>query len=251
MKREIKRNRDPQNPTDMLSGSEKLIKPILGVAIQKPATRIEQEDEVFRQAFKEAGLGDFAPPKDVIQLRNLLGKESDRGCALVAAAFLEDRLEVLLQCFLVENKTVLNRLFGTYGPLGTFSAKIDVAFSVGLINHQAHVDLDTIRKIRNEFAHHSSDLTFSDKQISGKCKQMILDVPSEYISGKLPPKRKFMRVCIAVAAMIDCGMLKPRIKAEPDFDLASIRNLGSSTEKQLVGALNKIAKNRKSIKKKA
>ena len=40
-------------------------------------------------AFKKAGLKMPAIPDEVLELRDLLGRETDRGCALSAAAFLD------------------------------------------------------------------------------------------------------------------------------------------------------------------
>jgi hypothetical protein len=46
-----------------------------------------------------------------------------------------------------------NRLFGSYGPVATFAAKIDMAYALGITMEAIHVELNKIRKIRNVFAH--------------------------------------------------------------------------------------------------
>src|SRR5271169_4528139 len=45
------------------------------------------------------------------------------------------------------------RLFGTYGPLSTFAARMDVALASGIIDRGVYDELRRIKKIRNTFAH--------------------------------------------------------------------------------------------------
>jgi hypothetical protein len=45
------------------------------------------------------------------------------------------------------------KLFEGFGPLSTFSAKIEFAFALGLLPRHVHTDLRTIKKVRNLFAH--------------------------------------------------------------------------------------------------
>jgi len=46
------------------------------------------------------------------------------------------------------------------GPLGTFSAKVDVAFALGLLSEKSRRDLHNLRKVGNEFAHNPDDIDF-------------------------------------------------------------------------------------------
>jgi DNA-binding MltR family transcriptional regulator len=52
----------------------------------------------------------------------------------------------------VDDKAVA-KLFEGFGPLSTFSAKIEFAFALGLLPRHVHTDLRTIKKVRNLFAH--------------------------------------------------------------------------------------------------
>jgi len=78
---------------------------------------------------------------------------SDRSSALVAAAFVEQNLEIALQCRLKRDDAINKEMFRVSGPLGTFSGKIHMGFMIGLYEKAAWSELDLIRKIRNEFAH--------------------------------------------------------------------------------------------------
>jgi len=56
-------------------------------------------------------------------------------------------------------------LFEGYGPLGSFSARIDLAFAFGLIEPHIRADLRTLKDIRNAFAHSATMRHLNDKEI--------------------------------------------------------------------------------------
>lgn len=95
--------------------------------------------------------------------------ESDRGCVLVGAAILEQRLEdIFRQQFAINqiSNKMQSDLFNSNGPLSTFSSKIKLAHSFGLIDKSVFQDLEAIRKIRNEFAHTSDQVDFTNHSMS-------------------------------------------------------------------------------------
>lgn len=107
-----------------------------------------------------------------VEFRSTLNEETDRGCALMAAAHLDDRLGELLTSYFVDDPKVAKDLLGQSRPLGTFSARIDVAYSVGLLSRDEHKALHLIRKIRNDFGHVAKPLSFENPVISGRCKSL-------------------------------------------------------------------------------
>ena len=107
----------------------------------------------------ESGLEKFRL-EEFIDFRKSLIQESDRGCALMAAAFIEDKLEKLLESYFIENEKVCKQLLKANGALATFSSKIDLTFLLGLIPKNVFNDLHILRKIRNEFAHTASEISF-------------------------------------------------------------------------------------------
>jgi DNA-binding MltR family transcriptional regulator len=101
---------------------------------------------------------DRAPAADLIE-------ESDRGCVLVGAAMLEEDLAALFKVVFQKNAIpgkVEKSLFDANGPLSTFSAKIKMAYGMGLIDRPVFDDLELIRRIRNEFAHSPAKVDFVD-----------------------------------------------------------------------------------------
>ena len=88
-------------------------------------------------------------------LKSILGEVSQRplrSSIITAAALIETMLEKVLRRFLA-NIPKKDELFSFNGPLGTFAAKISIAYALGLISKELHDDLNLFRKIRNTCAH--------------------------------------------------------------------------------------------------
>ena len=99
---------------------------------------------------------------------------SERASAIVSGAMLEDILGHLLLNRLVDDEGVAqDLLFNAYGPLGTFSARINMAYMLGLIGKQEQRELNLVKRIRNEFAH-ETDASFNDEAITNRCRELKL-----------------------------------------------------------------------------
>ena len=89
---------------------------------------------------------------------------SDRACAVLAGAVLDDRLKSLLTGYLVPPVNPKeDRLLGRSGALESFSARIELAFRLALITREVRDALDWVRDIRNDAAH-SEEFSFSSNQ---------------------------------------------------------------------------------------
>ena len=97
--------------------------------------------------------------------------ESDRAVVLLASSYLDEILERLLSKRLVPCKRT-KALFSGYAPLATFSARIDIAFAVGIIPGHLARDLHIIRKLRNLCAHKADKLEFSSEEITQLCNSL-------------------------------------------------------------------------------
>jgi DNA-binding MltR family transcriptional regulator len=98
-------------------------------------------------------------------------KESDRAAAILAAAFLDDLVGQLVRERLLKD-TIVSELFNSTGPLATFAARIRLAYGMGLISLRTYRDMDLVRRIRNEFAHTRTTLTFSHPSIIDRCRHL-------------------------------------------------------------------------------
>jgi DNA-binding MltR family transcriptional regulator len=98
-----------------------------------------------------------------------LVEESDRGCVLVGAALLEERLEEMFIAVFKANKTpkkIQDSIFDSNGALSTFSAKIKMAYALGFIEKYMFEDLESIRRIRNDFAHSTKEVDFIGSNVA-------------------------------------------------------------------------------------
>ena len=109
---------------------------------------------------------------DLNDLSRFLGDlqaELNRGLALVGASVLDDKLRATLSSFFVECNAASKLLECANAPLGTFSARADACFALGLIDQGEHEEITLIRKVRNEFAHGLHGTSFQGEPIAGYC----------------------------------------------------------------------------------
>lgn len=135
----------------------------------------------------------------VFRFRNHLDNETDRGSALMAAAFLDELLKDLLKCFLVDDQKSLKELFSGTGGLSSFSSRIELCYLLGLIPVNIKKDLHLIRKIRNEFAHSMDIIDFNHPSIAARCRELKYNA----FQDQLPPRKMFNRVAFGVAGIIN------------------------------------------------
>jgi DNA-binding MltR family transcriptional regulator len=116
----------------------------------------------------------------------LYTNESDRGCALIAGSIAENALEEIIRARLPHlSKERLDELFGYEGVLGTFSAKIKIAYAFGLIDHKLRDDFDRLREIRNVFAHARTIIRFRTPQIAQACGGLMAGYPNTPAESKI------------------------------------------------------------------
>ena len=114
---------------------------------------------------------------EAIHYYEALHQESDRAAAILAASHFEDSLqEQIISKFTNMNSELTKKIFGGYGPLSTFSGKIDIAFALGLYNEETRKGLHIIKKIRNKFAHASKPIKFYDQEIAVLCRKISSEV---------------------------------------------------------------------------
>ncbi len=102
------------------------------------------------------------------------------GTALMGAAIVDQQLhDALLTKMKKLSSKLEEELFNGYGPLSTLSAKIALAYALGLLDSTARRRLTVIRQIRNKFAHADDFLTFELPEIQ----QLMSKFPSDRNTG--------------------------------------------------------------------
>jgi hypothetical protein len=98
--------------------------------------------------------------------------ETDRAAVVLGASKLDHQLYMILKKVLLPCPARRDDLFDGESGLGTFSAKIDMAYRLGLIDAGFARHLHLIRKIRNDFAHDVSGCSLD----SGPHKDRVLEL---------------------------------------------------------------------------
>jgi DNA-binding MltR family transcriptional regulator len=99
---------------------------------------------------------------------------------LTAAAVVDNRIAEALRLKMVNlNADLRKKLFKPYGPLASFSARIDIAYALGLLSKDIAKEAHTIRGIRNDFAHATKRMNCESPGIKEECEQL-----STYTRGK-------------------------------------------------------------------
>jgi hypothetical protein len=137
------------------------------------------------------------PEDEVFGGINLLTRSlrdlDDRGLVLSLAAFAEEALGELLKAFMTPSEATSQLLEGFNAPLGTFSSRIKAAYSIGLITKEQFLDLERLRKIRNEFAHSWRPIDITKPKIASlidgmsfsRIEDRFPDTPNEKIRGSM------------------------------------------------------------------
>ena len=97
-----------------------------------------------------------------------LHRESERGCVVLAFAWMDDQLTCNLRKFLlpaVQQAEKADELLGVGRPIGDAATKIDLCLRLGLLQPNTHKSLHMFRRLRNDFAHLASNISFGDQSI--------------------------------------------------------------------------------------
>lgn len=96
-------------------------------------------------------------------------KESDRAAVILAVSLIDESLHSLLKAHLVPVNGSSDEMFeGANAPIGTFSAKINMAYRLGLLSTKLTRDIHLLRKIRNSFAHDVYGCNFENGSVKSR-----------------------------------------------------------------------------------
>jgi hypothetical protein len=106
---------------------------------------------------------------------------NDRGASILAATMVENALVFALSRHL-RIPTNLGKLFENEGPLATFDDRVRMSLALSIFGADTHHNLETIKHVRNTFAHASAPITFATPEIAAACG--ALRAPSD-LHGKI------------------------------------------------------------------
>ncbi len=132
--------------------------------------------------------------------------ESDRACAVLGAAFLDEHLRALLEAFFVDDrKRAAALLQGGSAPLATLASRAALAYALGLLSPSEIHDLQLIRSIRNAFAHQLHGLSFASMRINRWCAQLTRCELGRPFQGDLGLRDRFV---LSVVILANCIALR-------------------------------------------
>lgn len=127
---------------------------------------MEDGDPELSEALKKLLKG-RPTDEEVATLFHEMLNDGARGCVLAGTSFIEDVLRGAIAFrFGHLSAKEMRDLFEGTAPLSTYSAKIKMAYAMGIIGKRTRHDLEKLRELRNAFAHSTRHLTFNLPEIS-------------------------------------------------------------------------------------
>ena len=158
---------------------------------------------------------------------NELGGSNDRVSIIVAVAEMDSRLTSVLRASLlpVGKNDDDDSLFGSDRPLSSFSARIHLAYRLGLIDDSFARALHLIRKMRNEFAHATMPGSLNESPHKERVMQLLQLFPKskqhreledDVVSDKDYPSLARLLICLILQRLAE-------IKAKPASSLSATK----------------------------
>lgn len=109
----------------------------------------------------------------VNQITQELLRVSDRARAVLLGAEIDRYLKQMLEAHFLPKARKKEKLLDESGPLGTFEARIEVAYRLGLLRPEWYHDLQVISEIRDAFAHGLVGMNLSTSPARELCANLI------------------------------------------------------------------------------
>lgn len=146
--------------------------------------------------------------RDLQRLYDTFREETDRGAAIVGAAYLDESLKELIAAFLVDKVDEADKLLGR--PLSSFWSRIVASYCMGLISDDECADLDTIRDVRNLFAHEGRQMAFEEPDIERRCDELVLWRPYADLFALASARSRFVFATTTLLRQLGMRALRAR-----------------------------------------
>ncbi len=144
------------------------------------------------------------------QLTKSLSDYDDRGLVLSLAAFAEEALGDVLKAFMTASEATAQLIEGFNAPLGTFSSRTKAAYAIGLITKEQFLDLERLRKIRNEFAHSWKPVDISKPKVVALIDGMAFSRIDNHFPDTLSEKMRSSMCCLLVELRVSTQQVKKK-----------------------------------------
>jgi hypothetical protein len=136
-------------------------------------------------------------------MEEIKAEKNDRGAAILLATNLENALEYAIRQLLRVGDGQYDLLFGLDScPMGTFENKIRMAYALEIFGQETKANLNTIKAVRNAFAHTKLPIGFETEQVKAACELLTIPIllPPHTVRPKvnettLSARERFHMVC--------------------------------------------------------
>lgn len=120
-----------------------------------------------------------------------------------------------------KEKKLHDDMFSSQSPLSTFSSRIKFAYYSGKIDIEVRRDLDIIRSIRNDFAHHPESMSFDTQSVRDRYNNL-----KHIFNLEGRPRSKYTGAVCALLAKIHVGIIHAAPVDEKPFttDMEKVRS---------------------------
>jgi hypothetical protein len=176
----------------------------------------------YLKALKKYARMQFGDDEMVADISATLDSESDRGAFILSATSIEDSLEyaIGMRMKILETDVAARKeVFGSDGLLSTYSSKILMAYSLGIIDRRARKDIDLVREIRNACAHCRLPISMGLPDLANAVKAALGE---DMLKQARDHKPKTLRIgfichCAALSAYVATGIRRSPLEALDDL----------------------------------
>jgi hypothetical protein len=144
-------------------------------------------------------------PDDIAATEEDMLETSDRGAAIIAASMLERCIEAAIISNLPRrDKKMLDKMSEHDGALSSFYSKVHLGYAMGLYSDKILSELESIRKIRNVFAHSAKNVTFETAPIAHQCAKLRRreSYTQEFPTSFSEQRTRFLAACISITKIL-------------------------------------------------
>jgi DNA-binding MltR family transcriptional regulator len=137
---------------------------------------------------------------------------ADYAIAMIGAELLSGALQAAIvgRFRKFDTDDEIKELFENRGPLADLSSRIKLAYALDLFGPETRDDLDSIRRIRNLFAHRPEQHSFREPPIAADCKRLHIVSTLTIAHGvdRRDPRSMYSGAATTIASRLRDGLLR-------------------------------------------
>lgn len=139
---------------------------------------------------------------------------ADHTIALIGASLVEKALEIAILAYLIpmtedERKRMFS--YDYQGPLADLTARIKIAYALGIFGRKTRSDLEHVRAVRNAFAHSIRLIRFNTPEVAEICNALHTPHTTTIITSVAgrTPRGRYIETTVTLASRLKSNLIKP------------------------------------------